>query len=377
MSKKHHSILIDGDKYQIRQSTSDRFIATSLKGTGHIIGVKAHERRIFVLIEPDGIIPFTTSELVKILGKFAFNNPYKDEETKLSIKNQVSGKFSSPLVNKNRNKTKGENNPQDKEDEISFTARLMAYYRAQELKRKKPIIIDLFSERLAGNLSSFMDSHVRYSEMDYPIVRSYFIEKNLLTPWCISRTKSQIILLGAGLDTRAYRFKPFKINSHTIFEVDFPNIIKYKEDILHDEKSFCNLIRLPLDLSNSEWTSMLLKKGYSVDLPTFWILEGLVYYLGKDNASSLIAKTAEMSSKKSQIFVDIMHQSRWFPTVNGLYNKTNDPILKHLKWGLDIKLVPSFFTNIGWDVSCSYADDYDQGRNVGQKAMIFIHGIRI
>jgi len=39
--------------------------------------------------------------------------------------------------------------------------------------------------------------------------------------------------------------------------------------------------------------------------------------------------------------------------------------------------VPAFFAANGWDVWCAYADDYDQGRNVGRKGLIFVQGRKL
>ncbi|MFX1297543.1 MAG: class I SAM-dependent methyltransferase, partial [Promethearchaeota archaeon] len=263
----------------------------------------------------------------------------------------------------------------DETTTVPFTARLMAYQRAQESKRDSPLLIDPFAERLAGDLTKYLKKHVRYSEMEYPLVRCYHIEEQLLTPWCKKYVKSQIVLLGAGLDTRAYRFKPFQSNTHILFEVDFPNVIHYKESILEDKQPLCRLVRISVDLSDPDWTSYLMNSGFSSDIPTFWVLEGLVYYMEQRVVASLLANTAEISVENSEIFVDLFHASRWvsFPTIiNGLVTG----FAKHFKWGLDIKLAPSFFATTGWKVSCAFADEYDQGRNVGQKAMIFVHGIR-
>ena len=59
-SMKPQPILISGEKYLIRTCTSDRLIATSIRKRTHIVGVKDNERIMITLIEPDGIIPFTT-----------------------------------------------------------------------------------------------------------------------------------------------------------------------------------------------------------------------------------------------------------------------------------------------------------------------------
>jgi methyltransferase (TIGR00027 family) len=256
----------------------------------------------------------------------------------------------------------------DENPAVPFTARLMAYYRAQELKHSCPLIVDPFAERLAGDMTSYLNKHNRYTEMDSSLVRSYYIEENLLTPRCNTHAQSQIVLLGAGLDTRAYRFQPLQTNTHTIFEIDFPIVIRYKEEILQGLQPFCGLIRLSEDLSKLEWISDLIKNGFSTDIPTFWVLEGLVYYMDQEIVASLLAKIAEISAETSQIFADLC--------IPALAEVKLGPFSKHFKWGLNKKAVPSFFVSAGWDVTCSYADDYDQGRDVGQKGLIFVHGIR-
>ncbi|TFF93462.1 MAG: hypothetical protein EU543_03605, partial [Promethearchaeota archaeon] len=67
---------------------------------------------------------------------------------------------------------------------IPFTAKLMAYYRAQESELKDALIIDPYAKSLAGDLTEYFKDHGRYSKMDYSIVRAHYIEENLLKPWC-------------------------------------------------------------------------------------------------------------------------------------------------------------------------------------------------
>jgi O-methyltransferase involved in polyketide biosynthesis len=112
-----------------------------------------------------------------------------------------------------------------------------------------------------------------------------------------------------------------------------------------------------------------MKNGFSEDIPTFWVLEGLVYYLKQEVIASLLKKTAEISAENSQIFVDLC--------VPILAELNFGPFSRYFKWGLEIDAVPSFFATAGWNiVSCSFADDYDQGRDVGQRGLIFVHGMR-
>jgi len=250
--------------------------------------------------------------------------------------------------------------------DIPFTARLIAYYRALESKSDSPLFVDPFAEGLAGDLSSYAKKHkFTVQRGDYPLVRSYFIEKNLLTTWC-NQKETQVVLLGAGLDTRAYRFLPLKKNKHIIFEIDFEKVIKYKEKVLSDKKPLCNLVRVAGDLTEVNWEVNLIESGYSSEIPTFWILEGLVYYIDQFKTITLLKKLVEISHSASKIFVDVC-----VPTLAEL---VFGPFTRHFKWGLDKKDIPAFFAGTGWDVTCFYADDYNEGRDVGQRGLIFVQG---
>ncbi|MFX1431020.1 MAG: class I SAM-dependent methyltransferase [Promethearchaeota archaeon] len=376
-SRKHQTFKICGIEYLIRVSTSDRLIASSLMGEGHILSVKDDKNLIITRIESDGIIPFTTVEIARTLASLKENKPYLSKDIELETKKKLKKKpatinWGLKQINLPINQIQKKNNQSFLD--LPFTARLMAYYRAQESNTSDPLIFDPLAERLAGDLREYLNDHIRYSEMDYPIVRSFYIENNLLTSWCNTHKKSQIVLLGAGLDTRAYRFKPLLINNHTVYEIDFPNLIHYKEEILQNEKPLCNLNRISSDLSDSRWISSLMDTNFSKNIPTFWILEGFAYYIEQNVFISLVSKLAKMSSEESEIFIDIMQSSRWYSFPYSSNGILGGPFSRHIKWGLDIKSVPLFFLKTGWRVSCSFADNYDQGRNVGQKAMIFING---
>lgn len=345
-------------KYMMRICTSERMIA-SCQNVDHLIGVKHNTRIVIAEIEADGIIPFTTSELVRFINTLNLDKKYK------IVKNARTKKTSSNEVA----------DVEEKEDSrVTFTARLMAYYRDQEKYKKNPLIIDPLAKHLAGDLSSYLKDHIRHSEMDYPIVRSQYIEKNLLKTWCEQQEKSQIVIMGAGLDTRAYRFKPITLNEHIIFEIDLPEIIAYKQLLLEDETPLCNLKRIPADLSKPDWIKMLKREGFSKDVPTFWILEGLVYYIKLKEVIKLLKTINANSNEESKLFVDIMQRSRWFDYEKSLHSQTTDSFSKHFEWGMDIKNVPNFFSELGWNVECNFADDFAQDRDVGQNAMIFIVG---
>ena len=236
-----------------------------------------------------------------------------------------------------------------------------------ETQRSNPLIVDPLAERLAGDLTDRLGGHSA-SRGDYSIVRAYFVESEILEPWCETRNTSQIVMLGAGLDTRAYRFHPLRQGGHSVFEIDLPNIINYKERILADETPLCRLFRVPTDLEERKWLTPMMILGFSTEVPTLWILEGLSYYLEQDTVSSLLKDASEVSAVGSQIFADLC--------VPILAEVRFGAFLRHFRWGLDKADIPAFFRAGGWEVSCDYADDHDQGRNVGQRGLMFAFGDR-
>jgi len=363
-------IKFSGQKYIMRLYSEERLVASSIRANGHIVGIKDNEITILTHIEPDGIIPFVIRELFNVVDAIRTNKPYLSESSR-----QILVDKNEQIEFKNKmSENINDLNLTEIDQGVPFTARLMAYYRALESKQSKPLLIDPYAERLAGDISSFLNHHIRYTEMDYPIVRSHYLEENLLSKWCFAQKTSQIVILGAGLDSRGYRFKPLKANSHTIFEIDVAPVINYKQLILAKEQPLCKLIRISADLSQSNWASKLIKEDFSIEIPTFWLLEGLVYYIERKKVEQLLKQIASYSNPNCRIFIDIMHKSRWFSSLDNSNSKTEDPFAKHLKWGLNIKEITPFFSNLGWDVSYEFADEYDMGRNVGQKAMVFVSG---
>ncbi len=256
---------------------------------------------------------------------------------------------------------------EDTKTAIPFTAKLIAYYRAQEAKREDALLVDELAKLFVNDLDEYTEQHKRVAGTgDYAIVRSAFIENELLAPWCKEREESQIVLLGAGLDTRAYRFEPLGMNRHTVFEIDFPIIHQYKEHVLSGLSPLCDLIRVSADLSQPLWIEHLRKAGFRHSLPTFWILEGVAYYLQRKDAIVLFQQLAEESGENSKLFLDVC--------VPAISEMRFGPFAPHFEWGIAFADIHGFFLPFGWDVSPTYADDHDHGRDVGQKGMIFGSG---
>ncbi|MED6118419.1 hypothetical protein PIB30_002125 [Stylosanthes scabra] len=109
--------------------------------------------------------------------------------------------------------------------------------------------------------------------------------------------QAQVVLLGAGMDTRAYRLSC--LQESDVFEVDFPGVLQVKTTILEAAKESTNeseqilskaksLTRVAADIRENDWLEKLRNAGFLPHKKTIWILEGLLYYLTHSQAMQVL-----------------------------------------------------------------------------------------
>ncbi len=64
-------VMISGVKYSVLQCTSERLVATSLRGEGHIIGAKDEEHQVLVYLEPDGEPMGATMDTSRLISEIS------------------------------------------------------------------------------------------------------------------------------------------------------------------------------------------------------------------------------------------------------------------------------------------------------------------
>lgn len=93
--------------------------------------------------------------------------------------------------------------------------------------------------------------------------------------------ESQLVILGAGFDTRCWRL-PLPA-SMSRFEVDAPGTQQSKLDVMRelgvDDKA---VVYVLCDFSCQDWVKELSKVGFKRNVPTCVIWEGVTYYLTKE-----------------------------------------------------------------------------------------------
>jgi len=210
-----------------------------------------------------------------------------------------------------------------KKDKPSATAEANAAFRAAELLRPKneQVCEDRFARRFLGlrfgiiARSRLLTGIARwYVERIIPgaansvVARTRYIDDYLKQ--CIDDGIEQLVILGAGYDSRAYRFDGLKTRVR-VFEVDHPNTQRVK--IQKVKKIFGSLpshvVYVGLDLDERKLGEGLLESGYDKGKKTLFIWEGVTVYIIPEAVDETLAFVAENSGKGSCIIFDYAFQS--------------------------------------------------------------------
>lgn len=170
---------------------------------------------------------------------------------------------------------------------VSDTARWVAAYRAWESERKDAVFSDPFARALAGErgeeIAKEMDAASQRGAQWAIIARTYLIDKIIMER--LSEGIDMVINLAAGLDTRPYRMKlPADLKWA---ELDLPEILEYKAEILKGTKPVCQLERIPVDLSDRANRNEVLNQLAAKANKVLVISEGLLVYLKQEHVIEL------------------------------------------------------------------------------------------
>ncbi|WP_189093419.1 class I SAM-dependent methyltransferase [Deinococcus ruber] len=141
-------------------------------------------------------------------------------------------------------------------------------------------------ERYQVEASRLLRAHV--------VLRSRFAEDRLSA--ALGRGVRQLVILGAGLDTFAYR-QPLWARDLTIFEVDHHGTQALKRQRLQAAHIALpdNLHFVPLNLEDPTWPAALNRFGFRADVPTFVSCLGVTMYLSGAAVEGLLRWAAQLA----------------------------------------------------------------------------------
>lgn len=189
-----------------------------------------------------------------------------------------------------------------------MTARGIACIRALE-QRKPPerrICDDPLARRMVGPLMYLLSAiFLPYGDWVAPGVSGFILARTRYIDDCLRAGLAegirQVVILGAGLDTRAYRFA----TDARFFEVDHPATQRAKVERLRRVLGrLLETVRyVPLDFEHDS-LDKLLGAGYDPAAPALFLWEGVTYYLRAAAVDATLAFVARRAARGSSIVFD-------------------------------------------------------------------------
>ena len=177
------------------------------------------------------------------------------------------------------------NEPKSQIRNISDTARWVAVYRARETERTDAVFRDPFARRLAGERGEQIAASMPFAEKNsWPFVARTSLIDHVISSE-VKLGTDMVVNLAAGLDARPYRMN--LPGSLQWIEVDLPEILAYKEDVLRNETPVCQVERVRLDLSDVRSRRELFLELARRANRALVVSEGLLVYLDEKEVTSL------------------------------------------------------------------------------------------
>jgi methyltransferase (TIGR00027 family) len=204
-----------------------------------------------------------------------------------------------------------------KKKQSSASAAGVALLRAIESEKPESVRIcyDPYAEAMipggiAFKLSKWIITSGLYDRLApgavaFVAVRERYIDDYLKS--CLKEGFTQIVILGAGFDTRSYRIAEMK-NSR-VFEVDQSATQEVKLERLKKviDPLPANVSFVSVDFNTQELSDCLQKAGYDEKIKTLFIWQGVTYFLTGKGVDSTLGFIASHSGSGSAVIFDYFY----------------------------------------------------------------------
>ena len=203
----------------------------------------------------------------------------------------------------------------------SLTAQAVTLYRALEMRRRPNdrIVSDQYAQvflnpalRAASGPLGLALPAIDLAERNsttglstYVLCRHRFIDDHLTD--ALDDGVEQVIILGAGYDSRAYRFAD-QLDGRPVFEVDLPPLSRRKAEIVAAHPEYfghTSIHRVEIDFRTQSLSDQLHDAGFTAGAPTFVAWEGVAPYLSAEAVSATLASLGSLCGAGSVLAMDM------------------------------------------------------------------------
>ncbi|MFJ6609671.1 class I SAM-dependent methyltransferase [Streptomyces sp. NPDC091289] len=199
---------------------------------------------------------------------------------------------------------------------VGVTALLVAAARAIETHRPDSLARDVYAEHFvrAAPASTGWPVHPREvpdgdtNPLWGRFARYFGLRTRVLDDFLLRSAHAgnarQVVLLGAGLDSRAFRldWPPGCV----VFEIDREGVLAFKHRVLGGLSATPKAARVPVPMDlRDDWAGALPGAGFDPAAPSVWLVEGLLFYLPPAAETYLIDTVDRLSAGGSALAFEV------------------------------------------------------------------------
>ncbi|SFI74261.1 methyltransferase, TIGR00027 family [Amycolatopsis sacchari] len=198
---------------------------------------------------------------------------------------------------------------------VRATALLTTYARAQESARQDRLFDDPWARLFVAEATAFTGAGLPRIGMARddgisPLWRAFSSYFAVRTPFYDERVRRavaagvrQVVLLGASMDTRAYRLG--LPGDTTVFELDGASVLDFKNGVLirHGAEPTCRRVPVPVEL-REDWAAPLREAGFRPGEPVLWLAEGVLMYFTAEESDRLVATVTGLSGAGARLLTE-------------------------------------------------------------------------
>ena len=163
------------------------------------------------------------------------------------------------------------------------------------------------SKALDRDFRDAMDDPEVFGFVWLMLVRTRFIDEHMVR--AIRNGATQVVILGAGFDSRAHRFAEL-LKDATIIEIDYGATQEYKQRRVDAALGGApaNVVYAPIDFARESLGEVLRPAGFQSGRKTYYIAEGLSMYVPEEGMKETLRAIAAESAPGSALLLEYLNR---------------------------------------------------------------------